>query len=85
MQQTVVQQIFDGTVYLASGNASMQVQNNTLTPGDWNQLAKTLSNAGIAPTAVNELSKEIGADKTPRGSPLGTKVLDWIKKQAPTW
>lgn len=83
VEQTVVQQIFHGTVYLASGNASMQVQNNTLTPGDWNQLAKTLSNAGIAPTAVNELSKEIAADETPTGSPLGTRVLDWIKKQAP--
>lgn len=83
VERTVVQQIFQGTVYLASGNASMQVQNNTLTPRDWNQLAKILNDAGIAPTAVEELSKEIAADKTPSGSPLGTRVLDWIKKQAP--
>jgi hypothetical protein len=83
IEQTVVQQIFHGTVYLASGNASMQVQNNTLTPGDWNQLAKTLNNAGIASTALEELSKDIAADGTPSGSPLGTRVLDWIKKQAP--
>ena len=83
VEQTVVQQIFQGTVYLASGNASMQIQNNTLTPGNWDQLAKPLSNAGIAPVAVDELSKEIAADKTPAGSPLGTRVLDWIKKQAP--
>ena len=61
----------------------MQIQNNTLIPGDWNQLAKTLNSAGIAPAAVDELSKEIAADKTPTGSPLGTRVLDWIKKQAP--
>jgi hypothetical protein len=83
VEQTVVQQIFHGTVYLASGNASMQIQNNTLTPGNWNQLAEALNNAGIAPTAVEELSKEIAADKTPTGSPLGTRVLDWIRKQAP--
>jgi hypothetical protein len=83
VEQTVVQQIFHGTVYLASGNASMQIQNNTLTPGDWNQLAKILSNAGIAPAAVDELSKEILADKASTGSPLGTRVLDWIKKQGP--
>jgi hypothetical protein len=83
VEQTVVQQIFQGTVYLASGNASMQVQNNTLTPGDWNQLAKTLSNAGIASTAVEELSQEIAAEKTPIGSPLGTTVTNWIKKQSP--
>ena len=61
----------------------MQIQNNTLSPGDWTQLAKALNNAGIAPTAVEELSKEIAADKAPIGSPLGTRVLDWIKKQAP--
>lgn len=83
VEQTVIQQIFQGTVYLASDNASMQIQNNTLIPGDWNQLAKTLNSAGIAPAAVDELSKEIAADKTPTGSPLGTRVLDWIKKQAP--
>lgn len=83
VEKTVIQQIFQGTVYLASENASMQIQNNTLIPGDWNQLAKILNSAGIAPTAVHELSKEIAADKTPAGSPLGTRVLDWIKKQAP--
>jgi hypothetical protein len=83
VEQTVIQQIFQGTVYLASGNVSMQIQNNTLIPGDWKQLAKTLNNAGIAPAAVDELSKEIAADKTPTGSPLGTRVLDWIKKQGP--
>lgn len=83
VEQAIVQQIFNGTVYLASGNASMQVQNNTLTPGDWNQLAKILNNAGIAPTAIEELSKEIAVEKTPGGSSLGTRVLDWIKSQAP--
>jgi hypothetical protein len=83
IDKTVVQQIFGETIYVASGHASIQVQNTTLTPGDWNQLAKTLSNSGIAPAEVSELSKAIAVDKTPAGSPPGNKVLDWIKKQAP--
>lgn len=83
VEQAVVQQIFQGTVYLASGNASIRVQNNSLTPGDWNQLAKILDYAGISPPDIEQLSREIAEDKTPANSPLGTRVLDWIKKQAP--
>jgi hypothetical protein len=79
IENTVVQQIFGGTIYMASGNASMQVQNTTLTPGDWNQLAKILGGAGIAPAEVAELSNAIKADK----STMGATVHGWIKQQIP--
>lgn len=79
VEKTVVQQIFGGTVYVASDNASIQVQNTALTPGDWSELANALSAAGISKGQVEELSKAISADK----STMGGKVLAWIKQQAP--
>jgi hypothetical protein len=78
VERTVIQNIY-GNVYNASGNASMQVQNNTLTPGDWEQLAKVLANAGIAQPEVKELSEAIDADN----EAMGASVLAWVKKQAP--
>ena len=83
IEKTVVQQIFGETIYVASGQASIHVQNTTLTPGDWDQLAKTLGSSGIAPAEISDLSEAIAADKTLAGLPFGNKVLDWIKKQAP--
>src|SRR5206468_10189529 len=79
VEKTVNKQIFGGTVYVASDNASIQVQNNNLTPGDWNQLAKALTSAGISQDQVQELSTAVSADN----SKIGAKVLSWIKQQAP--
>jgi hypothetical protein len=78
VERTVFQNVI-GDVYIATDRASIQVQKNTLTPGDWTQLAKALDSAGIAPSEAQGLSQAIKDDKTS----MGNRVMSWIKQQAP--
>jgi hypothetical protein len=55
VERTVFQNVI-GDVYIATDRASIQVQKNTLTPGDWTQLAKALDSAGIAPSEASSLT-----------------------------
>ncbi|HEY4901310.1 MAG TPA: hypothetical protein VIH91_10885 [Terriglobales bacterium] len=80
VDQTIVQQIFGGNVYVATGQSSMSVQHQTIAVGDWAQLEQALRNTGLSQLEIEELSTAV---KQGDQKPMGTGVMGWIKKNAP--
>jgi hypothetical protein len=84
VDQTIVNNIFGGNVYLSAGQSTMtattiQQQQQNIVAGDWEHLAKVLQSAGISEAELTELSTAVETD----GKTIGAKVNGWIKKTAP--
>jgi hypothetical protein len=84
VDQTIVNNIFGGNVYLSTGQSTMtattvQQQQQNIVAGDWEHLAKLLRSAGMSEAELTELSTADRAD----GKTMGAKVRGWIEKTAP--
>jgi hypothetical protein len=72
----VLTQIFGGTVYMAAGQQTVNVQN--IAVGNWEDLKRALGSFGIAQDELDKLSEDIQQD----GKTLGTRVKAWISRNA---
>jgi hypothetical protein len=84
VDQTIVNNIFGGNVYVSSGESTMnattiQQQQQNIAAGDWEHLANVLRGAGISGAELDELSTAIKEDRPS----MGTKVKKWITDAAP--
>jgi hypothetical protein len=88
VDQTIVNNIYGGNVYLSGGNSTMtattiQQQQQNIVAGDWEQLERALKDAGVVDSDVKQLSaaleKTDGNQKLEENSP----VMKWIKTTAP--
>ena len=79
IERYVSQQIFNGNVYVSSGQSSMTVQEQHIAAGNWEQLANVLRNSGVSQSDVRSLSDAVSEDK----NQMGAAVKDWIEKAAP--
>ncbi len=84
VDQTIVNNIYGGNVYVAGGESTMnattiQEQQQNIVAGDWEHLAKVLRSAGVSGAEIDELSTAVKAD----GQAMGSKVKGWIGKVAP--
>jgi hypothetical protein len=84
VDQTIVNNIFGGNVYVSTGQSTMsattvQQQQQNFVAGDWEHLAKVLRGLGMSEAELNELSMAVNGD----GKTMGAKVKDWIEKTAP--
>jgi hypothetical protein len=76
VDQTIVNNIYGGNVFLSSGQSTMtatSVQQNIIA-GDWEHLARVLHDAGISEAELTKLSNAVKAD----GKTMGSKVSGWI-------
>ena len=67
VDQTVVNNIYGGNVYVSTGNSTMsattvQQQQQNMVAGDWKHLESVLKNAGMTDTEVAELSGAVKSD-----------------------
>lgn len=84
VDQTIVNNIFGGNVYVSTGQSTMtattvQQQQQNILAGDWEQLAKVLRTVGVSESEISELSTAVEQD----GEKVGSRVNEWIKKTAP--
>jgi hypothetical protein len=83
IEQTVVNNIFGGTAYFASGHSTITATTNTqniISVGDRAQLDSVLKKVGLSDDDLKELTE---AEKADGEKKMGTRVMDWIKKNAP--
>ena len=57
----------------------MNVQQQNITVGDWNELEQVLRSSGISQPEINELSSAVAQDH----NKMGSSVTAWIQKTAP--
>jgi hypothetical protein len=86
VDQTIVNNIFGGNVYMSSGNSTMtattvQQQQNIVT-GDWEHLERALKDAGMTTPELKELSEAVRSDGNQKLKESGS-VMRWIKTTAP--
>jgi hypothetical protein len=88
VDQTIVNNIYGGNVYLSGGNSTMtattiQQQQQNIVAGNWEQLERALKGAGIASAPeLKELSAGVEADGNQKLKENGS-VMKWIKATAP--
>ena len=87
VDQTIVNNIYGGNVYLSSGDSTMtattiQQQQQNIVAGDWGQLEHALKDAGITGPELKELSAAVEADRNQKLKENGP-VVKWIKATAP--
>jgi len=85
VDQTIVNNIYGGNVYVASGQSTMNattVQQQNIVAGDWAHLEQALKGAGIATPELKELSAALKADGGKELKKEG-RVAEWIKATAP--
>lgn len=75
----VNQQIFNGNVYIASGESSITIQQQSIAVGNWNQLEQALRSSGISQPEFERLADAMAQD----GGKMGSTVLNWIKTAGP--
>jgi hypothetical protein len=84
VEQTIVNNIFGGMNYFASGYASITATTtntqNIINVGNRDQLDEALKNIGLSDDDLNELS---AAEKADGQKKMGSRVMDWIKNNAP--
>ena len=86
VDQTIVNHIYGGNLYLAAGHSSMSAttlqQQQNIVAGDWAHLEHALKGAGITNLELKKLSSALDADG---GSELKKdgRVMEWIKATAP--
>lgn len=79
IDQTVIQHIYGGNVYVATGESTMNVHQQTIEVGDKQRLEQVLRNSGLSRADVDELSCVLERD----GKKMSSGVTEWIKKTAP--
>jgi archaellin len=87
VDQTIVNNIYGGNVYLSGGNSTMtattiQQQQQNIVAGDWGKLERVLKDAGITGPELKELSAAVEADANQKLKENGP-VAKWIKAAAP--
>ena len=87
VDQTIVNNIYGGNVYLSGGNSTMtattiQQQQQNIVAGDWGQLERVLKDAGITRPELKELSAAVEADANQKLKENGP-VMKWIRAAAP--
>jgi hypothetical protein len=83
VEKTVINNIFGGTAYFASGHGTITATTNTqniISVGNREQLNEVLKKAGLEDIDLEELSE---AEKNDGEKKMGSRVMDWIKKNAP--
>ncbi len=76
VQQTVINNIYNGAVNIAAGNQVINTQNISITK--WEDLRKVLKVDGIGDEELAELSQAIEKD----GNKFGSGVKGWISRNA---
>jgi hypothetical protein len=79
IERYVAQQIFNGNVYVSTGQSTMTVQEQHIPAGNWEQLQKVLCSSGVSQSDLESLSSAVSEDK----KTMGTAVEGWIEKTAP--
>lgn len=83
IERTIVNNIFGGTNYFASGHANITATTtntqNIIQVGNRDQLDEALKNIGLSGDDLNDLS---AAEKADGQKKMGARVMDWIKKNA---
>jgi predicted transcriptional regulator len=87
VDQTIVNNIYGGNVYLSGGNSTMtattiQQQQQNVVAGDWVVLERALKDAGIDAPELKELSAAVETDGAQKLKENGS-VVKWIKSTAP--
>jgi hypothetical protein len=82
--QSIVNNIFGGNVYMSTGNSTMsattvQQEQQNIAAGDWEHLSQVLQSVGVSKEELDELSRVAKED----GGKLGPKIKGWIAKTAP--
>lgn len=78
LDQAIVQHIYGGHVFVATGRSNMTVHQQTITAGSWDELQRVLHSSGLPQSDIDELSGTVAHGT--RGMSSG--VLNWIKKNA---
>jgi len=86
VDQTIVNNIYGGNVYLSSGNSAMtattiQQHQQNIGAGDWKRLEQALEDAGITEAELTTLSTAIESDGNHKLKENGS-VMKWIKTTA---
>jgi hypothetical protein len=79
VDQIFIQHISGGNLHFASGGSTINVQQQNIEIGNWQQLTQVLEHSGLSKPELDELSTAVGSDK----SKMGPAVLRWIKDAAP--
>lgn len=79
IERYVSQQIFNGNVYVSTGQSTMTVQEQHISAGNWEELQKVLCNSGISQSELESLSTAVSEDE----NQMGPTVKGWIEKTAP--
>lgn len=87
VDQTIVNNIYGGNVYVSTGQSSMtattvQQQQQNIVAGDWEHLERVLKDAGITGPELKELSAAVRSDGNQKLQENGS-VMKWIKATAP--
>ena len=87
VDQTIVNNIYGGNVYVAAGNSTMsattvQQQQLNIVAGDWGHLERALKDAGVDEPELKELSSALQSDGNQKLKKDGS-VMKWIKSTAP--
>jgi hypothetical protein len=87
VDQTIVNNIFGGNVYVSTGQSTMtattvQQQQQNIVAGDWEHLQRVLKDAGITGPELKELSAAVQSDGNQKLKENGS-VMKWIKSTAP--
>jgi hypothetical protein len=87
VDQTIVNNIYGGNVYLSSGNSTMaattiQQQQQNIVSGDWQHLERVLKDAGLTDPELKALSAAVESDGNQKLKDNGS-VMKWIKATAP--
>jgi hypothetical protein len=86
VDQTIVNNIFGGNVYMSSGSSTMtattvQKQQQNIVTGDWEHLERALKDAGITNPELKELFEADRSDGNQKLKESGS-VMKWIKTTA---
>ena len=84
VEQTIVNNIYGGTVYVAGSGSVMNattIGEQIIVQGDWNQLASALNGVGINEPELKELQEAIASDGDTKLEESG-KVMKWVKEKA---
>jgi hypothetical protein len=79
IERYVIQQIFNGDIFVSTGQSSMTIHEQHIAAGDWRQLQKVLCNSGVPQSDVGSLAAAVSEDK----EQMGPTVKGWIEKTAP--
>jgi hypothetical protein len=79
IERYVAQQIFNGNVYVSTGQSTMTFQEQHIAAGNWEELQKVLCNSGISQSELKSLSTAVSED----ANQMGPTVKGWIEKTAP--